>query len=121
MNLLQRVLGLNAYAVIRRQVYCRLGLHGPRNGPDGKPGNVCCWGCGLVYNQAMWKEYIVTLKDGQEYEVKATNEYHAGSVVVYGNFNGRTLAIDGHTGKPLGCEMKVHRENIASIYLKPNS
>lgn len=73
------------------------------------------------HNQAIWREYIVTLKDGKEYQVKATNEYHAGSVVVYGNFNGRTIAIDRNTGKPFGYEVMVHRDNIASIHLKPNS
>ncbi|CDH00566.1 hypothetical protein XBFM1_1710034 [Xenorhabdus bovienii str. feltiae Moldova] len=64
------------------------------------------------------KEFIVTLQDGEEYLVRAINEYHAGSVVVYGNFNGKTLTIDGHTGRPLGCEVKIHRENIASVHLK---
>ena len=69
----------------------------------------------------IWDEYVVTLKDGQEYHVKAINEYHAGSVVVYGNFNNMPLKLDGHTGKPLACEVKVHRENIASVRLKKNS
>lgn len=70
---------------------------------------------------AIWNEYVVTLKDGQEYHVKATNEYHAGSVVVYGNFNSKPLALDGRTGKPFECDVKVHRENIASVHIKTNS
>lgn len=69
----------------------------------------------------VWSEYVVHLKDGQEYHVKAINEYHAGSVVVYGNFDNKPLKLDGHTGKPLACDVKVHRENIASVHLKTNS
>ncbi|MFJ7794472.1 hypothetical protein [Pseudomonas sp. NPDC096950] len=67
-----------------------------------------------------WSDYIVTLKDGQDYHVSAFNEHHAASMVVYGKLNGDPLAIDGATGEPLG-DVKVHRENIASVFLKPNS
>ena len=69
----------------------------------------------------IWNEYVVTLKDSQVYHVKAINEYHAGSVVVYGNFTGKPLAIDGRAGKPFECDMKVHRDNIASVQPKTNS
>ncbi len=114
MSLILRVLGVPAYARLRRKVFCRLGFHGPKTGPNGEPVNACCWGCGLVYNIAMWQDYIVTLKDGQEYSVSATNEYHAGSVVVYGN---QRQQLDRKTGQPLG-PVIVHRDNIKSIRLK---
>ena len=118
MHPLQRLLGLTAYAAIRRNVCCRLGFHGPKIGPDGSPANVCGWGCGLVYNPDMWKDYVVTLKHGEQYEVRATNEFHAGSIVVYGLQNGGQAKIDGRTGKPLAYQVKVHRENIMSVRLK---
>ncbi|MBD9427935.1 hypothetical protein IB232_21600 [Pseudomonas sp. PDM15] len=59
----------------------------------------------------------MTLKDGESYEVRATNEFHAGSVVAYGLQNGGQAKLDGRTGRPLE-GVKVHRENIASIRLK---
>lgn len=67
-----------------------------------------------------WSDYIVTLKDGQDYHVHAVNEHHAASMVVYGKLNGEPLMIDGATGKPLG-DVKVHRDNIASVRLKPDN
>lgn len=116
MKVFSRFLKGHYYGAFRREVCCRLGIHGPRTGPDGKPANVCGWGCGLVYNPAMWQNYLVVLKDGQEYEVQATNEFHAGSMVVYGLQNGGKAKLDGRTGKPLN-EMKVHRDNIERITL----
>ena len=116
MNLLQRVLGLGCYGTLRRAFCCPLGFHGPKIGPDGSPANVCSWGCGLVYNPDMWKKYLVTLKDGDQYEVSAINEFHAGSVVVYG-LQGKDAQVDGVTGQSLH-GVKLHRENIASIELK---
>lgn len=117
MNLLQRVMGFKSYASMRRYICCSLGVHGPRVGPDGSAANVCGWGCGRVYNPNMWKDYLVTLKSGEQYEVQATNEYHAGSVVVFGLQSDGEVRIDGASGKPLHNVM-VHRENIASIKLK---
>lgn len=116
-NVIQRILGQRKYAALRRGVCCPMGFHGPKVGPDGARANVCCWGCGLVYNPNMWKTYLVTLKDGEQYEVQATNEFHAGSVVVHGLQNGGDASIDGKTGKVLQA-IKVHRENIASIQLQ---
>lgn len=117
MNFLQKTIGIRRYALIRRHFFCPLGMHGPRLAPDGSSGNVCCWGCGLVFNPNMWKSYVVTLKDGQQYKVVATNEFHAGSLVVYGETKGERFAIDGRTGKVLMGDVKVHRENIESIRL----
>lgn len=116
MNPLQRILGRDVYAIFRRGLWCRLGFHGPRVAPDGTPANVCCW-CGLVYRPDAWQDYVVILKDGERYEVRAINEFHAGSLVVYGEQDGRNASIDGRTGRPL-YSVKVHRENIASIKLK---
>lgn len=117
MHPLQRILGRRAYGAFRRGLCCRLGFHGPKVCPDGSAANVCSWGCGLVYNPNMWQDYVVTLKDGESYEVRATNEFHAGSVVVYGLQSGGQAKLDGRTGRPLQ-GVKVHRENIASIKLK---
>lgn len=110
------------YASFRKHVGCTLGFHGPKTDLLGKPANVCCWGCGLVYNKDMYKDYIVTLKDGEVFEVQAINEFHAGSVVVHGYSDGKSLsarvAIDGNTGKTMNSTTKVHRENILSVELK---
>jgi hypothetical protein len=72
-------------------------------------------GLPVPFAQAAWKAYVVSLKDGSEYEVNATNEYHAGSLVVYGGQ--QSLWIDGRSGEPLN-EVKVHRDNIVSIVQK---
>lgn len=114
MNFFQRILGIQLYGSIRKDVFCKLGFHGPKTGLDGKPANVCCWGCGLVYNKDMWKDYIVTLKNGDEFPVTAVNEFHAGSMVVYGN---QRPVIDGKTGRSR-CDTVVHRDNIKSVRLK---
>lgn len=58
-----------------------------------------------------WKKWIVTLRNGERNEVEAINEWHAGSVVVYGD---GAIEIDGRTGEAIG-GVKVHRENIVSI------
>lgn len=116
MHPLQRLLGIRTYATLRRSICCRLGFHGPKVGPDGSPANVCSWACGLVYNPDMWKSYLVTLKDGEQYEVQATNEFHAGSVVVYGLQDREQATISSRTGGLLR-GVKVHRDNIASIKL----
>ncbi|WP_445769015.1 hypothetical protein [Rheinheimera sp.] len=102
------------YRLIRRCLFCKIGMHGSKIAPDGKMSNVCCWGCGHIFNLAMYKTYLVTLNDGQEYKVRATNEYHACSVVVYGYADGEKLTIDANTGKPNTRLIKVHRNNIKS-------
>lgn len=104
------------YGLFRKYLVCRLGLHGRRTTHDGKPANFCEWGCGHVFNHSALREWRVTLKTGEVFEVKGINEFHAGSQVVYGNDVGR---IDGKTGAALG-EVKVHRDNIASIVVKLN-
>lgn len=113
-----QIFGTRRYGALRRHIFCRLGFHGPKAAPDGSPANVCGWGCGLVYNPNMWKDYVVTLKDGEVHVVQATNDYHAGSIVVYGLQRSQKTYLDGLTGRPLQAEVKVHRDNIASIRLK---
>lgn len=115
---LLQILGPRRYGALRRHIFCRLGFHGPKAAPDGSPANVCGWGCGLVYNPNMWKDYVITLKDGEVHVVQATNDYHAGSIVVYGLQRSQKTYLDGLTGRPLQAEVKVHRDNIASIRLK---
>lgn len=117
MNLIQLLFGYQFYGALRRKLCCSIGFHGSKSGADGTPANVCCWGCGLIFNKQMWKDYIVTLRDGQEYRVKAVNEFHAGTAVMYGYKDGQRLVIDGHTGKSKGGSVKVHRENIATVRL----
>lgn len=112
MNIYQRVFGIRSYQVLRKQIFCRLGFHGPTTGPDGKSANFCVWDCGMAFNPHAFQDYIVTLKDGSVFEVSAVNEYHAGSEVVYGK-GGK---IDSR-GTPLS-EVRIHRENIDSIQLK---
>lgn len=60
---------------------------------------------------------MVTLVDGEEYHVKAVNEFHAGSMVVYRMTPETQRRLDGATGQPLE-EVVVHRDNISSIRLK---
>lgn len=91
-------------------ILCRLGRHGPRVTPTGETANYCGY-CAFAFRPDAWKRWIVTLRNGETHEVAAINEWHAGSVVVYGDGAG---AIDGRTGQAIG-EVKVHRENIVSI------
>lgn len=112
MNLYQRIFGIQSYIVLRKNVFCRLGYHGPETGPDGRPANFCGWGCGKVFNPNAFQDYIVTLKDGTVYTVSAVNEFHAGSVVVYGP--GGSIDPQGKSLEPV----RVHRENIATVRLK---
>lgn len=113
MNWLQRFIGVQLYATLRREVMCRLGCHGDKVGLDGVPANVCCWGCGHVFNKAMWKKYVVTMKDGREIPVEAINEFHARSAAVYHN---QTAVINGLTGKVMN-EVVNHPDNIQNIRL----
>lgn len=113
MNWLQRFLGVHWYAALRRKVMCRVGYHGDKVGIDGRPANVCCWGCGHVFNKAMWKKYVVTMKDGEELPVEAINEFHARSRVVYGN---QRPIVNGVTGKVMN-ELVNHPDNIKSVRL----
>jgi hypothetical protein len=64
-----------------------------------------------MFRPEAWKEWDVTLLDGTVHRVRAINEWHAGSCVVYGD---NPTAIDGRTGKVIG-DVKVHRDNIVSI------
>lgn len=65
----------------------------------------------------MWKDYLVTLRDGQEYKVKAVNKFHAGTVVVYWYQEGQKMVVDASTGKTNARLVKVHRDKIATIRL----
>jgi hypothetical protein len=100
------------FTTFRREVMCRLGWHGPRFGPTGVPANNCGY-CGQLWRPEAWLDWDVTLRDGTVRRVRAINEWHAGSQVVYGD---GPAAIDASTGKAIG-EAKVHRDNIASIVL----
>lgn len=117
MNLIQLLFGYQFYGALRRKLFCSVGFHGSKTTAEGAPANVCCWGCGFTFNKQMWKDYIVTLRDGQEHQVKAVNEFHAGTVVMYGYQEGQRLVIDGHTGKSISGSVKVHRDNIATVSL----
>jgi len=112
MNLFQQIFGIKSYILLRKNLCCRFGYHGPDKGPTGQPANFCCWGCGKAFNPNAFQDYVVTLKDGTEYVVSAVNDFHAGSVVVYGP--GATIDPQGKTREPV----RVHRENIASVCLK---
>lgn len=112
MNLLRLILGRELYIDLRRNLTCRFGFHTPRLTQSGQAANFCGWGCGKVFNPNAYQDYIVTLKDGSVFEVSAINEYHAGSVVVYGP--GGTIDDQGRAREPV----RVHRENIATIQLK---
>lgn len=98
----------------RLHVCCRLGWHGPAIGADGIPSNFCCWGCGHTFTPNPFKTWIVTLVTGEQFEVQAINEYHAGSMVVYGD---GPWAVNGYTGEAM-TPLKVHRGNIKSAVLK---
>lgn len=112
-NWLQRFIGIQLYATLRREVVCRLGYHGDKSSLDGAPANVCCWGCGHVYNKAMWKKYVVEMKDGRNIPVDAINEFHARTAAVYQN---QRPVINGLTGKPMN-KVVNHPDNIKSVRL----
>lgn len=97
-------------SMFRRVVLCPMGRHGPRLGPTGELANVCGY-CRHVFRPEAWRDWDVTLRDGSVHRVRAINEWHAGSCVVYGD---RPAAIDGRTRRVIG-EVKVHRDNIVSI------
>ena len=99
-------------ATLRRNFLCRFGVHGPRLSSTGQPANYCGF-CGFAFNPQALRKWIVELRTGERYEVEAINEWHAGSIVVYGD---GPVAIDGRTGAPIG-DVKVHRENILSVKL----
>lgn len=103
------------YRAFRRNVLCRLGVHGDRyeNLPGVTPANFCEWGCGHAFNPSAFQTWVVTLRTGETFEVEAVNDYHAGSVVIYG----KNAAIDGRTGAAMGTP-KVHRDNILSAVPK---
>lgn len=111
MNLLELILGRERYIGLHRAVTCRFGFHTPRI-ISGQSANFCGRGCGMVFNPNAYQDYIVTLKDGSVFEVSAVNEYHAGSVVVYGPDG--TIDEHGRAREPV----RVHRENIETIRLK---
>jgi hypothetical protein len=112
MNLLELILGRERYIDLHRALTCRFGFHTPRVTPSGQSANFCGRGCGKVFNPNAYQDYIVTLKDGSVSHVSAVNEYHAGSVVVYGPYG--TIDEHGQAREPV----RVHRENIATIKLK---
>jgi hypothetical protein len=66
-----------------------------------------------MWRAEVWKNWDVTLRDGSVHQVRAINEWHAGSQVVSGD---GPAAIDARTGQAVG-ETKVHRTNIVSIKL----
>jgi len=97
-------------STLRRTFLCRFGVHGPRLSPTGQPANYCGF-CGFAFNPQALHKWVVELRNGERHEVEAINEWHAGSVVVYGD---GPAAIDGRTGAQMG-DAKVHRENILSV------
>ncbi len=63
----------------------------------------------------VYSQYIVTLRDGSTYKVRAVNEFHARNLVVYGvNGKGAVAGYMNEQGEPVG-EIKVHAANIASV------
>jgi hypothetical protein len=98
--------------LLRKHTACKAGNHGDRFDANGQPANFCGW-CGHTFNSEAFKPWIVTLRTGEQFEVNAINEYHAGSMVVYGD----STQIDGRTSAVLG-SVKVHRGNIVSAVLK---
>lgn len=67
-----------------------------------------------------FKDYLVELKDGLTKSVKAINEHHAKSMVIYGVENGGRVKIDGSTGMPIG-DIKVNESNIVSVVKLKNT
>lgn len=73
-------------------------------------------GISVSYAPAELMDYVVTLKEGTVFEVCATNEYHAGSIVVYRGT--QAGPIGKSTGVPPETRVKVHRDNIATVCKK---
>lgn len=95
--------------VIARNALCRFGRHSKAT---GQGLDACAHGCGFIRNPGALNKYEVVLISGERYEVEAINEYHAGSVVVYGTSVGK---MDQH-GNSLD-SVKVHRNNIKTVQL----
>ena len=95
-------------AVVRGTL-CKVGLH---TRPTGHGLDACARGCGFVRRPEAALPYVVRLKDGTTHRVRAINAYHAASLVVYGGMP--QLTADGR----LPSEVKVHRDNIASVELE---
>lgn len=87
---------------------CPWGFHKDKNA-YGVKGSFCMY-CGKQTDPNPFHEYVVTLKDGTEFKVKAANKIHARNLVVYAG----DKRVDGHSGQPAGIP-KVHPNNIASI------
>ncbi|WP_155835238.1 hypothetical protein [Herbaspirillum sp. RV1423] len=93
--------------LLARIFLCRFGFHTKAMGIGF---DACGRSCGHVRAPDAAKRYEVVLITGERFEVKAVNEFHAGSIVVYGS---EGLSMD-QFGKPLGT-IKVHRENIKTV------
>lgn len=107
-------LGLLRFGSLLRKCFlCPLGFHGSRLCPDGAPANFCGH-CGHTFNPNAFQPWVITTRTGERYEVRAINEHHARSLVIYGT--GGPLQMDAQ-GKPLGA-VKVHPENILTV-VKP--
>jgi hypothetical protein len=78
---------------------------------DGSTINFC-EACGKQTNYYAYMDYEITLFDNTKVTVKAVNEQHAKSQVIYDN----TSAIDGKTGRPLANTV-LHPNNIKSVHL----
>lgn len=95
--------------VIARNTLCRVGRHSKAT---GQGLDACARGCGFIRNLGALKKYEVVLMTGERFEVAAINEFHAGSVVVYGTAQGK-MDQYGHSLNPV----KVHRNNIKTVRL----
>lgn len=70
-----------------------------------------CEACSAQTNPRAFREYSIALKTGEVIKVKAVNQQHARSQVVYGG----DMRVDDN-GKPFGT-VKIHPENIAFVQI----
>lgn len=111
-------------ALAARNTLCRIGRHATR---DTQPGQ--CWRCGRADSSADtnstadWPTFVASMKDGSAQTVRACNEAHARTLVVYGT--AATLAAPrnphqeqfahGGDAEPLAA-VRLHPSNIISVH-----
>lgn len=93
-----------------RQFLCKFGWH---TRPVGYGVDACARACGFMHNPGSVRNWCVTLRSGESFEVTAVNEYHAASKIVYGNLT----AIHVENCQVIEPPTRVHRDNIMKVEL----
>lgn len=97
---------------IRKNVFCRIGIHGPRFAPDnGGSANFCMYGCSKVFNPNAFQLWLIALRWGEVVQVDAVNEAHARKLVIFGGPFRYGAAVKVHPSHILG----IRRANERTV------